>query len=162
MKKIKLTQGKVALVDDGDFEKVSQYKWAACRQYSGAFYAGTVRNKKLIGMHRLVLNFYGKNLCVDHINGDPLDNRKVNLRICTQAENRRNSKINKRNISGYKGVSFIKMSGKYQSRICFNYKQYELGTFERAEDAAFAYNKKAKELFGEFARLNIIPEANNE
>ena len=144
MKKIKLTQGKVALVDDEDFEKESQYKWAACRQ------------------HRLVLNFYGKNLCVDHINGDPLDNRKVNLRICTQAENRRNSKINKRNISGYKGVSFIKMSGKYQSRICFNYKQYELGTFERAEDAAFAYNKKAKELFGEFARLNIIPEANNE
>ena len=94
MKKIKLTQGKVALVDDEDYERVSKIKWAAeqCSTVKSNYYARN-RNQN-IKMHRLIMDLDKSDLVVDHINHNTLDNRKKNLRICTKAENNRNRKNN--------------------------------------------------------------------
>lgn len=157
-KKIQLTQGKFALVDAEDFEKLSKYSWC----FDGRNYA--VRNKwdkknkigKIVYMHRELFGVdIGK--YVDHINGNQLDNRKENLRIVTHAENIRNQKVNpKRGRSKYKGVYWNKEKNKWQAQITFNYKCKSLGRFFKEKDAAIAYNHAAKELFGEYANLNIV------
>jgi hypothetical protein len=95
---------------------------------------------------------------VDHINHNPLDNRKENLRICTRRENSRNrtkGKFIKRPSSRYKGVSFDKKLNKWIAAIGLDTMIY-IGCFTTEEDAAFAYNIKAKEIFGEFACLNEV------
>jgi hypothetical protein len=94
---------------------------------------------------------------VDHIDGNPLNNQNENLRLCTNAENCRNTKIYKNNTSGYKGVQSIGKQGKWFAIINCNRKQKYIGTFETKEEAAMAYNEYAKKLHGEFARLNVIP-----
>ena len=88
---------------------------------------------------------------VDHINGNSLDNRKSNLRICTHKENVRNQKLSAANTSGYRGVSWNKASKKWEAYIKVNQKRIYLGKFVDILDAARAYAKKAKECFGEFA-----------
>ncbi len=93
---------------------------------------------------------------VDHINGNPLDNRRENLRICENAENNRNKGLTKASTSGYKGVSLYKRSGTWRAYIVTNYKQKHLGTFDNPIDAAKAYNVAAIKFHGEFARLNDI------
>jgi hypothetical protein len=156
MKEIKLTQGKVALVDDDDFEYLNQWKWCACK-FTHTWYA--LRVKKINGisnkiyMHGLIMN---KNIKVkvDHFNHDGLDNQKKNLRICTHKQNCYNSRPKKG--FKYKGVSFLKDTNKWASYIKFNYKKISLGRYHTEIEAAKAYNEKAKELFGEFAYLNII------
>ena len=95
---------------------------------------------------------------VDHINGNPLDNRKSNLRICTNAENQRNRGVNKNNTSGYKGVCWAKQNKKWKARIKHNGKLIHLGYYKDKEEAARAYDKKAKELHGEYAYLNFPDE----
>src|SRR3990167_4081188 len=109
MKFIKLTQGKFVLVDDEDFEWLNQYKWYCQKALSNRFYARgqAGKNKKTIFMHRFILNINDKRR-IDHMNGDSLDNRKSNLRICTQQQNLFNKKMYKNNKSGYKGVWFTK------------------------------------------------------
>jgi hypothetical protein len=103
-----------------------------------------------------------KGMVVDHINGNRLDNRKSNLRICTQFQNTKNRFKSRSNKSGYKGVSFFKakypLKKPWVAEIVYNYKRISLGYFYTKEDAAKAYNKKAIELFGEFAKLNVIKE----
>ena len=163
MKKIKLTQGKFALVDDNDFERLNQFKWcAAGNNKNNYFYAIRTIAKKNIGMHRVILNAVESIYHVDHIDGDTLNNQKSNLRLCTNSENRRNQKLNKKSTTGYKGVSIRKINNTYRSQIKFNSKTICIGHYKTAIEAAKAYNEKAKELHGEFARLNIIPEANND
>ncbi len=107
-------------------------------------------------MHRVLMDAL-PGLEVDHINGDPLDNRLVNLRICSHAENCRNMRSN-RGVSKYKGVRLRKHrhTSTWYAEIKYNYKSCYLGSFSTEEAAARAYNKKALELFGEFALLNII------
>ena len=158
MKEIKLTQSKFALVDDEDFERVSKFKWYAMRTETSSYYARTNYNHKRIGMHQLIMNTIekGRHVQVDHINNDTLDNRKLNLRICSAAQNMRNMKVHKDNKCGYKGVYYEKTKNKYISRICFNKKKYHIGEFNTSIEAAKAYNAKAIELHGEFARLNDI------
>ena len=96
-------------------------------------------------------------LVVDHINHNTLDNRRKNLRLCTWAQNNQNRRPSKRKnkLSKYKGVSFYKKSKLYRALIWCNKKQYFLGYFKDETDAAKAYDKKARELFGEFAYLNF-------
>ena len=93
---------------------------------------------------------------VDHINQIKEDNRWLNLRCATRSQNLANTKKMKTNTSGYKGVSWKKKNKKWGVKICFQNKQVHLGYFESLEDAALAYNKKALELFGEFAKLNVF------
>lgn len=160
MKKIELTQGKVTLVDDEDFEMLSQYKWFYGNGYAqrSEYAGGGRKNTKVITqqMHRLVIANIPDGKIVDHKNHDGLDNRKSNLRICTRLENRRNATKHKNNKSGYKGV--WQENGKFRSAIWLSDKKKNknLGTFQTAIEAARAYNRSALELFGEFAYINKL------
>lgn len=156
MKEIKLTQGKVAIVDDCDFEHINKWKWFA-NKIDGIFYA--LRNDEIDGkkvmilMHREVLNVE-KNKYIDHIDGNGLNNCRNNLRESTNSQNQANRGANKRNTSGYKGVVFDK--NKWQAKIGHNRKTIHLGRYKTKEEAAIAYNKGAIERFGEYAKLNIL------
>lgn len=163
MKKIKLTQGKYALVDDDDFERVNQFKWCyRSESKNNNGYAIRAVNKTTISLHRFLLNLEDRQIQVDHVNGNGLDNRRVNLRNCLHLQNGKNRRIGNNNKSGYKGVCFDKKACKYKSEIKADEKRVWLGYFNSPIEAAKAYNAKALELHGEFARLNIIPEDNNE
>jgi hypothetical protein len=158
-KKIPLTKWSVAIVDDDDFERLSKYKWMA--QYNihtNSYYASrkiTINHKKeTVMMAREIMNCCDKNKLIDHKNRNTLDNRKENLRECTYSENNINCGIKKNNTSGFKGVN--KHANKWRAYIKYNNKQIHLGTFENIIEAALAYNKKAIELFGEFAVLNVV------
>ena len=93
-----------------------------------------------------------KNMAVDHINGNGLDNRRSNLRICTPSQNSLNRKPHRNSSSRYRGVSFNKKSGKYVAQIIFNRKNRYLGIYENEIDAAIAYENAARELHGDFFR----------
>jgi hypothetical protein len=160
-KEIQLTQGKVAIVDDEDFDYLNQWKWYVNEWKGGKYYAvrNVRKNKKYIGyesMHRLLSNNNDKKLVTDHINGNTLDNRKSNLRICSISENCKNSIVQKNNKTGFKGVRYRKDNNKYRAEIYNNNIRYNLGTFIDPIDAARAYNDAALKYHGEFANLNII------
>lgn len=148
MNRIKLTQGKYAIVDDEDFKWLNQWRW----YYDGRYARMNYKNKK-IHMHRLIMNT-PKGMDTDHINGNGLDNRRCNLRICTSSQNHINTKKRKNNTSGYKGVFSCQLSKNWRAQIRYNHKSIHIGNFINKIQAAKAYNQKAKELFGEFARLN--------
>ena len=156
MKLLPLSQGKFAKVDNEDFESLLQWKWT----YSGgyAYRVKTINKKsKKIWLHRFI-NKTPDVLYTDHINGDRLDCRKQNLRNCTYAQNNKNVKTRKDNKSGYRGVYWEKGMKKWRSVISAEGEKVCLGFFNSAIDAAKAYNKKALELHGSFARLNDIAE----
>ncbi|OAJ75137.1 hypothetical protein AYJ08_05835 [Brevibacillus sp. SKDU10] len=155
-REIPLTQGKVTIVDDEEFEPLSKYKWFATK-CGNSYYAARRLNGKTILMHRYIMNPENR-LVVDHVDGDSLNNQKSNLRICSKAQNNRNQRIKTNNKSGYKGVYWREEKGKWQGSMRHNSKTVYLGLFTDQEEAARAYNQKAVELFGEFARLNEIPK----
>lgn len=151
MKEIQLTQDKVAIVDDEDFERLNQYKWRTQR-IGYLFYGARWGRKTTIMLHREVLNLkHGDGRMVDHINNDGLDCRKQNLRYCTHAENMRNRKRRGIFSSLYKGVCWHKRNKKWAAMIRHNKIRINLGTFENEYEASVVYNKKAKELHGCFA-----------
>jgi len=160
MKQIKLTQGKIALVDNEDFEWLSQWKWSLkVTKWGDYVYRQKMIDRKSYSfmMHREILEHHGvnlDNLVTDHINHDGLDNRKENLRAATNSQNQMNRRlITTRN--GYKGVN-LRRNGKYRASSTLNQKSIHLGYFNSKEEAARAYNKFAKENFGEFALFNQI------
>jgi len=156
MKKIPLGDGKYSLVDKEDFKKFSKFRWHI-KKGRNKFYAqhctrmgGAEYNVKL---HRAILDLnYGDNKMVDHINGNGLDNRKINLRICGYPQNASNSRRYSNNSSGYKGVHWHKLKEKWQATIRYFGNKIHVGYFSTALKAKRAYNKKSKELFGEFHR----------
>lgn len=163
MKQIKLTQNKICLVDDEDFEWISSHSWQYRSRYaSRIIYLKKVDGKRkntTITLHRLILekhNLNPRNKEIDHINGNPLDNRKENLRIVTHLQNSYNQKIASNNTSGYKGVSYSKEKNKWTTQIRFNKKLHYLGDYSSLEKAARVYNEAARKYHGEFARLNEI------
>jgi hypothetical protein len=155
MREIQLTQGKVAIVADADFEMLSQWKWF-CN--SGGYAARTLTrrpHKWQIRMHRVILGITDPSIDCDHRNGDKLDNRRENLRACTRAENMRNkAKMAIACASPFKGVCWHKATNRWIASIKRNGESFHLGLFRVEEEAARAYDAAAKELFGEFARLN--------
>ncbi len=152
MKEIPLTQGKVAIVDDEDFEWLSQWKW----HYHNMGYAvrTTARpNQTHILMHREICGLHSS-LEFDHINGNGLDNQRSNLRACTHSQNIQNSKVRKDSGSGFKGVFYLSKVHKWEACIRVNGKRKHLGRYLNPEMAACAYDDAAHEFFGEFARTN--------
>lgn len=149
MKTIKLTQNKVALINDEDFIKVSQIKW-----YYDHGYAAHKDRKGKLYLHRFLLP---NAKTIDHINHNGLDNRRSNLRICNQSLNGANQRMQTRpKSSRFKGVVWHKLGKKWCAQTKQNGRQVYLGLFERESEAALAYNQKVKELFGDFALLNKI------
>lgn len=150
---IELTRGYVAIVDEADFEWLSAFKWHVSGP-EGARYAKT---KRVLFMHRMIMNA-PEGVFVDHANGDPMDNRRVNLRLCTRAQNQQNKCKSRRNRSGFKGV-YLRSDGQvWRATIRHGGKTFALGKHLTAEAAARAYDAAAIAAFGEFARLNF-PEA---
>jgi hypothetical protein len=156
---IPLTQGKFAIVDAEDYEKLNRYKWHAIRQ-ANTFYAVRRQGNKKIRMHRVITNA-PKGLDCDHIDHNGLNNRKKNLRLCTRLQNSRNQRARKGGTSKYKGVYWHKDQKKWHAGISSCGKSYFLGSFDNEVDAAKAYDKKAKVLFGQFACLNFPDTTEN-
>ncbi len=150
---IPLTQGKVAIVDAGDYDRLACHKWHA-KRVGDSFYAARSEGRTMIFMHREILNAPDGLVC-DHKNHDALDNRRSNLRICTQAENCRNSRPRKGGTSQYKGVSWHNKAHKWRASICYDGVNKHIGYYDYEQDAAIAYDDMAIELFGEFACLNL-------
>lgn len=162
---IPLTKGQVALVDECDAD-LAEYKWHAqfLPNYSTPNYqaqrftwAGK-KQKRIVLMHRLILSRIlerelGRYEFVDHINNNPLDNRRSNLRLATPSQNLGNRVRNKNNTSGYKGVTWNKQTHRWKAAIQAQGKARHLGYFSTPEEAHEAYCKAAKELFGEFANF---------
>ncbi len=157
MKLIPLTQNKFTTVDDEDYGWLSQWKWYADRHLN-TYYArrGQRKDSKtyIIRMHRLILNAQ-KGQQIDHINRNGLDNRRSNLRFCTSSQNIQNQTTMRSGTSRYKGVCWDKYFNKWEARVQLQPKRYLIGRFKNEIEAAKAYDTKAKELFGEFARLNF-------
>jgi len=154
MREIKLTQGKIAIVDAELFDCLNGIKW----HYDKGYAARNVwvnGKRRITYMHRIIMNT-PVGLDTDHINGNKLDNRRINLRVCTSKENQRNKILPSNNSSGYKGVSWHKATGKWDARIKINGATIHLGLFVNKEEAAHTYNKAALKLFGQFARLNEV------
>lgn len=161
MKEIQLTQGKVALVDDSDFERVNQFKWYAQRGWYGTtgitWYARRAFQRSLgrqgwIRLHQFILPGADG---IDHKNGNGLDCRKQNLRSATDAQNQGNRKKQAGASSKYKGVCWHRAARKWAAGICSRGVSKHLGVFVEEKEAAMAYDTEAKKLFGEFARLNF-------
>ena len=162
MKKIKLTQDKYALVDDCDYEYLNQWKWRI-QKNGRTFYV--IRNSRKdecktrisISMHRIILQRTGIEFKqVDHIDGNGLNNCRLNLRAATQQENSYNQSKQKHNTSGYKGVFWHEKSQKWYVQIRFNGSTIHLGLFNSKIEAARVYNQAARKYHGKFARLNKI------
>lgn len=146
--------GKFALVDDDDYEYLSQYKWR-CDATGYARYSVYSKPKRTILtilMHRLILNT-PDGFDTDHINGDRLDNRRSNLRLATCQQNSANSRGHGR-ASIFKGVGF--QHGLWRAQIGIDQNVRHLGVFATQRAAAQAYNEAATQYFGEFARLNDL------
>lgn len=157
MIEIKMKHGYTAIVDAEDYPLLSRSIWHAKSHEGGTLvYAATnidpYGRKLYARMHRIILAA-PPGAFVDHINGNGLDNRKENLRICTPAENTRNRRKHVGR-SKFKGVH-PRPNGRWQAVICANARLRWLGTFDREEDAARAYDRAALDVYGDFSRLNF-------
>lgn len=144
-------------IDDEDFELVSKHKWY---KYPSCRYVRTYIDGKAVSIHRLVMGASASQ-SIDHINGNSLDNRKCNLRFCSQAENMKNRKPNRKGRSPYKGVVVLK-NGRFRAKIDSDGKRVELGVYSYERDAVIAYNAAAKVLHGKFAYMNELPPASSD
>ena len=157
MKRIPLSQGQFALVDDEDFERLNSVRWYACwAPTSGSFYAQRnvwnreTKKAKIVLMHRVIAN-PPKGFVVDHESHDTLDNRKSNIRTCSRSNNSSNRKgAQKNSFTGIRGVIVDNRRGGFLARLTLNGKQKHLGHFHTKEDAAAAYAAANKKYFGEF------------
>lgn len=170
MSTILLNQGYVALVDDCDFERVSAYKWyvlvrfrvdGSTRVYASRKVKKPNSNWTTQSLHRFIMAA-PVGMEVDHIDGNPLNNCRANLRLCTSRENNQNRRPKAYGSSAYKGVSWDKRHQKWAAQIMLNGKQKCIGRFLSELEAANAYDAAAIEMFGAFARINVYPAVRAE
>jgi len=155
VKELILTQGKVALVDAEDFERVSKYKWFYhFKKGQKTGYAWADRNGKTFLMHRIIMGLTNPKILSDHINRNGLDNRKQNLRACSTSDNSKNCSIYSNNSSGFKGVNRSSSKKQWVARIRSKGKSTFIGSFKTAVNAAKAYDVAALAIHGEFALTN--------
>lgn len=161
MASITLINGETASVDDADLPLVAGLAWRAQYFYKNKTRAGISgvatgsTRGGLVLLHRFLLGAQAGEI-VDHIDGDPLNNSRANLRICTHAQNMKNRKLNENSSSGVKGVYYDaanRGAKKWRATIHADGRRIRLGRFERLEDAADAYAKAAEQHHGEFARI---------
>jgi len=148
-------RGKFLIIDQCDFYLVNEYRWSlGATGYTQAKSKGI---KKISKAHRVIMKVLDKSqIYIDHINGNRLDNRRCNLRICTISQNQMNRTKIRNTSSIFKGVTRVSKRNKnWMSQIKYEGIRYCLGYYKSEEEAARAYDKKAKELFGEFAKLNF-------
>lgn len=161
MRTIPLTQGYVALVDDDDYERIAAFRWQAMRKRTanGVRVCAIrservgVNRRRTVYMHREILGA-PDHLQVDHANGDPLDNRRSNLRLCTNQQNQANVRKAWGGTSRFKGVHLLP-NGRWVARIGVGYRRIALGVYATEEDAAAAYDQAARRHFGPFALVNL-------
>ena len=150
MKKIKLTQGKYALVDNSDYEQLIPYNWST-RRIKQCFYAF---NFQAGYMHRFILELTDGNVHVDHKDGDGLNNQRNNIRTCTHVQNCNNKKSQINSSSKYLGVSWDAGKNKWRSQIKVNGKIKYLGAYTSEIEGAIIYNITSRRYRGEFAGTN--------
>lgn len=159
MKKIPLTQGKIAVVSEIDYPVISKYRWfyqsrsVTEGRQSTLGYAARQVNGKTYRMHNQIMQ-PPKGMVVDHIDGNSLNNTRENLRVCSISENNQNQPLRKDNKTGYKGVS-PSVNGKWRARLVKDKKEYVFYTDDK-DTAAFAYNVMAVHYFGDNARTNPV------
>ena len=148
-----------ALVDDEDYEMLNKIPWHAIKSKSGklVYASHLTKNNQRVYMHEMIIGLK-PGLIVDHKDGDGLNNQSGNLRLCNQQQNQMNQRVNTKTSSIYKGVSWSKHDKVWVSYIYHNYKRRHLGSFVSELSAAKEYNVAALDMFGEFARLNILAE----
>lgn len=155
---IELNHGHVLIVDVRDYDVALAYRWQTQPGKCGTFYVwrpvrdGVQTRKEYL--HRRLMGAV-KGQRVDHINGNGLDNRRSNLRACSNADNMRNMRVRPRGSSRFKGVSWFRRHQLWRAYIVQDAKQIHLGYFSDEADAAKAYDAAARRLFGEFANTNF-------
>ena len=142
--------------DTEDYDKIKNYCWRECNEH---IIAPISNSLETIGIHRLIMNCSDNKLVVDHINGNGFDNRKNNLRVCTQLLNSFNHKVNSINTSGITGVSFHKKFMKWRAYTTVNNKQVNLGYYYSFDEAVLARLKGEAKYFKEYSN-NYKPELN--
>jgi len=146
-----LSQGQSCIIDKKDWSLIKNYKWHVQATRDGRYYAvASPKFRVRVSMAQLVLGPRPKNMVVDHINGNRLDNRRSNLRYCTRKQNNRN--VGKKGVGKFKGATL--QNGRWRARIMVNGKAIHLGYFDTDCSAAGAYDRAAVKYFGKFARLN--------
>lgn len=156
MKTIPLTQGKVALIDEADFEAVNRFKWCAAKDRQGFYAVRTVRkpdgSRTTQRLHQFLMPGSSR---IDHRDGDGLNNQRHNLRPATRQQNAQSFRHKQLNAtSKFRGVSWYPRYSKWQAQIQVSGKSIPLGYFVFELDAAKTYNEAALKWFGEFAHLN--------
>jgi hypothetical protein len=155
---VELTRGKVAIVDDIDYDSLKPFSWCAAKIGHTWYARRGLWTGETILMHREIARFAGiESPCIDHINRNGLDNRRCNLRPATQSQNIANGGMWKNNTSGYRGVCLI-ANGKWRAATKHKGKYKQIGEFDTPEEAAKAYNAYCSELFGSFAFQNTLKE----
>lgn len=151
MRELNLSRGKVALVDDEDYEHLNQWKWSAlytCKNWYAA------RSGSKILLHRIIIQAQAGQF-VDHRDRNGLNCQKNNLRFCTRSQNQMN-RYCAHGKSKFKGVWFRLDTLKWQAEIRFNHKRVSLGCYFTEEEAAEIYNQAAIRYHGQFANLNVV------
>ncbi len=165
-----VSTGEPFIVDDEFDEMIRESSWQLLRGRAHAttyvrancYFPGTKGNRlpvKSMLLHRVLMGALPSEH-IDHVNGNGMDNRLCNLRIATHQENQWNRQVRQDTTSGYKGVTLTTDSPvrPWLARLNHNGVRHKLGYHKTKEEAALAYNAKAKELHGEFARLNVVPQ----
>lgn len=153
----KIQLDKIIYIDESDVKKVSKYNWWINK--NGYVYSRErdkiLQKDRWFYLHRYLLDVKDKKNHVDHIDDNKLNNCRSNLRICSNKQNVSRKIVTEGNTSNFKGVSWEKRIKKWRVTLTHNYKQVYVGTFRDEIEAARSYDKKAKELFGDFCRLNF-------